>query len=298
MVRVRQRAMHGFWLLLLLLLLLSTGAHAQSIAVPELKVRVTDLSGTLDPGAQAALESKLDAFEKAKGSQVAVLIVPSTKPETIEQYAIRVVDAWKLGRAEQDDGVLLLVAKNDRSLRIEVGKGLEGAIPDALAKRIIAETIVPEFRNNHFAGGIDAGIDQILGLIRGEALPPPVASGRRVDSGLQIAAAPLMLTLLMIGTVFRRMFGALGGASLTGVLAFVLGFFVFGVVAGALAAGVMFVIVLMLGGRGGGGGFATGAGMGYGGGFGSMGGGGGFSSGGGFSGGGGGFSGGGASGSW
>lgn len=268
------------------------------VAIPELRSAVTDLTDTFNTAARDALESKLTSFQQRAGAQVAVLIVPSTKPETIEQYAIRVVDAWKLGRAEQDDGVLLLVAKNDRSLRIEVGKGLEGAIPDALAKRIIAETIVPEFRNNHFAGGIDAGIDQILGLIRGEALPPPVASGRRVDSGLQIAAAPLMLTLLMIGTVFRRMFGALGGASLTGVLAFVLGFFVFGVVAGALAAGVMFVIVLMLGGRGGGGGFATGAGMGYGGGFGSMGGGGGFSSGGGFSGGGGGFSGGGASGSW
>ena len=128
----------------LALALLWTAVAAAEVAVPPLSARVTDLTGTLDAGQRAALEARLEAFERAKGSQVAVLIVPTTQPETIEQYGIRVAEAWKIGRGGTiDDGVILLVAKDDRALRIEVGYGLEGALPDAIAKRIIEEVIVP-----------------------------------------------------------------------------------------------------------------------------------------------------------
>ncbi len=137
------------------------------------KSRVTDLTGTLSANEAAQLEQKLAAFEAKKGSQIAVLIVPTTQPETIEQYSIRVADAWKLGRKGIDDGAVLLIAKQDRTVRIEVGYGLEGVLPDAIAKRIIEETIVPKLRQGNFAGAIDAGIDKMIGVIQGEPLPPP-----------------------------------------------------------------------------------------------------------------------------
>ena len=143
------------WLSCLLVLLWGgvTIANAE-VVIPPLKSRVTDLTHTLSTQESNQLEQQLAQFEASKGSQVALLIVPTTQPETIEQYAIRVVDAWKLGRKGIDDGVLLLVAKNDRALRIEVGYGLEGILPDALAKRIIEETIVPAFRQGNFFGGL------------------------------------------------------------------------------------------------------------------------------------------------
>ena len=135
--------------------------------------RVTDLTSTLDAGQIQALEAKLAAFESRKGSQIAVLLVPSTQPETIEQYGIRVVDSWKLGRKGVDDGVLLLIAKDDRKLRIEVGYGLEGALNDATAKRIVSEIIGPDFKRGEFYAGIDAGVDAIIKVVEGEPLPPP-----------------------------------------------------------------------------------------------------------------------------
>ncbi len=135
----------------LLLALLAALAVAQ-VAVPALGARVTDLTGTLPPDARDALEARLQALEQRKGAQVAVLILPSTQPETIEQFAIRVFDTWKLGRQGVDDGVLLLVAKDDRRVRIEVGRGLEGAIPDVAAHRIIDEYLTPRFRDGDFAG--------------------------------------------------------------------------------------------------------------------------------------------------
>ncbi len=156
-----------------------SAAFGQSeVPVPKLASRVTDLTGTLSAEARSQLEAQLAAIEQRKGSQVAVLIVPTTAPEPIESYSIRVVEAWKLGRAtvgtqRVDDGVLLLVAKNDRKLRIEVGRGLEGAIPDAYAKRIIAESIAPRFKQGDFAGGIAAGVTEIGRLIDGEKLPAP-----------------------------------------------------------------------------------------------------------------------------
>ena len=278
------------WLLFLLLI---PSLPASAVDVPPLSARVTDLTGTLDAGARSQIESRLAAFENEKGSQVTVLILPTTQPETIEQYAIRVVDAWKLGRARVDDGVLLIAAMDDRTLRIEVGKGLEGAIPDALAKRIIEETLVPAFREGRFAAGIERGVDQILGLIRGEPLPAPVMQNPGVDSGLGSASWPALLTLLVAGTVLRQIFGALIGALLTGAVVFVGAFFLSGWIVAVIAAVIAFAIVLVWD-TGGGGTSGRGSG-GFGGG---LGGGGGFSSRGGFSGGGGGFSGGGASGRW
>lgn len=155
------------------LLVACTLAAWAQVAVPNLTRRVTDLTATLTAAQTAALENKLAAFEAARGSQIAVLILPTTQPEDIAQFGIRVADRWKIGREKADDGVILIVAKDDRTLRIEVGYGLEGAIPDAIARRVIDEVIVPRFRDGDYAGGVDAGVTQLMKLIEGEALPPP-----------------------------------------------------------------------------------------------------------------------------
>ncbi len=265
-------------------------AHALA-PVPPLRAAVTDQTGTLSAGQRQELEQRLRAFEAEKGSQVAVLIVPTTEPEAIEQYSIRVVEAWKLGRGKVDDGALLLVAKNDRALRIEVGYGLEGALPDAIAKRIIEETITPRFRQGDFFGGISAGLDQIMGVIRGEPLPPPPARRSGGPGGPNPDLLFFMLFLLLgLGGILRSVLGRVGGATVGAVLVAVAGWFIFHmlILAGA-AAVVAFLIILLgnsTGGRGGG--FYGGGGRssGFGG------------SSGGFSGGGGGFGGGGASGRW
>jgi uncharacterized protein len=161
------------------LLALLAGAAGADAAIPPL-ARVTDLTGTLDAGQQRALSAKLADFERASGSQLAVLILPSTQPETIERYGIRVAEAWKLGRRGIDDGAILIVAKNDHRLRIEVGYGLEGTIPDAIAKRIIDDTIVPAFKAGDFYGGIDAGVDQIIRAAQGQTLAAPVKSAAQL----------------------------------------------------------------------------------------------------------------------
>ncbi|MGH8517566.1 MAG: TPM domain-containing protein, partial [Panacagrimonas sp.] len=237
--------LHRTLRVLLLVWVAVGGAALAQIAVPPLQSRITDLTGVLAADVKASMEAKLEAFEREKGSQVAVLMVPTTQPETIEQYGIRAVDAWKLGRADADDGVLLLIALEDRSLRIEVGQGLEGAIPDAVAKRIIEETIVPAFRENHFSGGIDAGLDQIIGLIRGEPLPPPqaVRSASRTTAPDRI---PLFFAPLVVGMILRALLGRLPGAGLAGAGAFVLGFVLFGtMLAAGIAAAILFLIVLV-----------------------------------------------------
>src|SRR6202022_895193 len=146
-------------------------AAAADVAVPPLSGRVVDQTGTLSSGDVASLTQTLRSLEARKGSQVAVLIVPTTAPETIEQYSIRVAEAWKIGRKKIDDGALLVVAKNDRKLRIEVGYGLEGVLNDVTAKRIIDEVITPKFRSGDFAGGMSAGGDRMVGVINGEKLP-------------------------------------------------------------------------------------------------------------------------------
>lgn len=149
------------------------GTAQAEVAVPSLRALVTDLTSTLSPAEVAALDGRLKAYEREKGSQIAVLIVPTTQPEEIEQYSMRVVEQWKLGRHKVDDGVLFLIAKNDRRMRIEVGYGLEGALPDITAKRIISDIVSPSFKAGDFVGGITAGVDAIIASIQGEPLPAP-----------------------------------------------------------------------------------------------------------------------------
>lgn len=265
------------WVWLLLAFCLWAPGMARAMDVPALQGRVTDLTATLTSEERAALEGKLAALEQAKGSQLAVLLVDSTAPESIEQFSIRVAESWRLGRRGVDDGVLLLVAKADRALRIEVGYGLEGAIPDAVAKRVIEEFILPHFREDRFAMGVEAGVDRLIGLIQGEPLPPADAQSEEDDSWFPV----IMLLALVGGALLRAALGPFLGASLTAGATFIaVWWFVGGWLIALVLAFIIFVSVLS-GGRG----YRAG------------GGGGGFS-GGGFSGGGGGFGGGGASGRW
>jgi len=221
------------WLFGILALLIAACAIAQDVqSVPELHARVTDQTATLTPPQRASLEAKLAALEQRKGAQVAVLIVPTTQPETIEQYATRVFDAWKLGRRGVDDGVLVIVAKNDRHVRIEVAYGLEGAIPDAAAKRIAHDYMSAHFVHGDFAGGLDAGVDALTALIDDEALPAPPASapsshGRNIVmmddepwwSPLQLVVgimfgailATLLLLLLMVRPIYNLLLGHFPG---------------------------------------------------------------------------------------
>lgn len=265
------------------------------VAVPPLTGRVVDLTGTLSTDQAAALEQKLKTFEDRKGSQLAVLIVPTTQPETIEQYALRVVEQWKLGRKKIDDGALLLIAKNDRKLRIEVGYGLEGVLNDATSKRIIDEIITPKFRSGDFAGGISDGADRILKVIDGEPLPASKPEGELPDLSAIGEYFPFLLIIVLVGGgIFRAIFGRLLGSLVVGGgVAFFIWFFLSALSIAAIGGMIAFVITLIgdtIMSAGGG----TSRG-GYGGGFSS---GGSSSSGGGFSGGGGSFGGGGASGSW
>jgi uncharacterized protein len=297
---MRSRAI--FWALPLLAGI-GSGVIAQGLQpIPQLEARVTDLTGTLTAEQQASLEDKLAAFESRKGAQVAVLIVPTTEPEEIEQYGIRVVEQWKLGRKKVDDGALLLVAKNDRRLRIEVGYGLEGALSDATSKRIIAETITPLFRQGDFYGGINAGLDQIMRVINGEPLPAPDHNWHGEPPKL-IGFLPFLIIAVLIGSaVLRAIFGRSAGALMTGaatggivwLLAKVAGF--------ALAAGLIAGFFSLFAGLSSRGWSSAARHGGWGGGWGGLGGGGlggrGGFGGGGFGGGGGGFGGGGASGSW
>jgi len=281
----------------LLSLLLAAALALAQLAVPPLRERVTDLTGTLDAAQIATLEQKLAAFERHKGAQVAVLLVPTTQPETIEQYGIRVAEAWKLGRKGIDDGALLLVAKDDRALRIEVGYGLEGSLPDAIARRIIDEVIVPRLRAGDFYGGIDAGLTRMLAVIDGEPLPePPQPRAGRGAGGIDqlLSFLPvLFIFTLTFGTALKRLLGQLPGALAVGLLAGAMTWLLAGAAALALlaAAGAFFLTLVS---RSGPGGWASPGGRGWGGG---PGGGGGFG-GGGFGGGGGGFGGGGSSGRW
>src|SRR5687767_1483897 len=180
-------------------LLVATAVWAQ-VAVPPLKGRVTDLTGTLTREQTAALEQMLQSFEARKGSQVAVLMLPTTGSEAIEQYALRVAEQWKIGRKKVDDGAILVVAKNDRALRIEVGYGLEGALNDATSKRIISEVIIPRFREGDFYGGITAGVDRMIRVIDGEALPAPARTqGSPAAGGLSQYLPVLLIGAFVMG---------------------------------------------------------------------------------------------------
>jgi len=278
-------------LLVAALLIAPLPALAQPV-VPALKARVTDLTSTLTAEQRAALEQKLASLEARKGSQVAVLLVPTTRPEPIEQYSIRVVDQWKLGRKNVDDGVLLLVAKDDRALRIEVGRGLEGAIPDAYAKRIIEEAITPRFREGNFYAGIEAGVDRIAKLVDGEPMPPPTApspgGSSRWDPELVLYG---FFALLAVVHMLQAALGRLLGSAVVGAVAGGIVFFMAGLSVALGTAVFIFLASLILSpllkGMWSSAGGYSGRGRG-----------GGWSSGGGYSGGGGGFGGGGASGRW
>ena len=258
------------------------------VPVPPLTGRVTDQTATLSAEQKAALEQTLQAFEARKGSQLAVLIVSTTAPETIEQYALRVAEQWKLGRKKVDDGAVLVVAKTDRTLRIEVGYGLEGALNDATSKRIISEIITPRFKQGDFYGGITAGADQIIRVIDGEPLPQPSGKPAGGMADIQQYVPVIFILALVVGGMLRAVLGRFPGSLVTGGAVAVVAWLVAGAVSIALVAGVIALLFTLLG--GGMGGLGVG---GHRGGFGR----GGFG-GGGFGGGGGGFGGGGASGRW
>ena len=278
-------------------------AHAQNVLpVPALSARVIDQTATLDAPHRAAIEAKLAGFEQSKGSQVVVLMVPTTAPEDIAAYTQRVGDAWKIGRRDVGDGVLLVVAKNDRRVRIATTKTLEGAIPDLMAKRIIDQAITPAFKQGDFAGGINAGVDQVLALINGEALPAPSTADRNQGGIGQFRSVSDLLIFMVfavpiVSSVLRGLFGNKMGTLLSGIGAGGLAWLLTYVIWIAIGAGLLAMVVALFmqltptvsrSGRGGRGGGWSGGGSG---GFGR--GGGGFGSGGG-----GNFGGGGASGGW
>jgi uncharacterized protein len=282
------------WLSLLFGLLLSAAAWAQDVLpVPPLSGRVIDQTATLSEPQRAALDAKLAAFEAQAGPQIVLLLVPATAPEDIASYAQRVADSWKIGRRDVGDGVLLVVAKNERAVRIEVAKALEGAIPDLAARQVIDRAIVPAFRAGDYAGGLNAGVDQLMARIKGEALPTPRGGApggdRRGGLPLQELGMFLFVGVLAVGGLLSAIFGrklaslftavAAGGMAwwLSASLLLAIGAaFATVLVVGVFGVGTVLKIVAMSAGRGGGGG-----------------GGGGYSSGGG-----GDFGGGGASGRW
>jgi len=302
----------GLWALAAALLAWPVRAQAQDVLpVPALSARVIDQTGTLAPDAVAAMEAKLAAFEKEAGSQVVVLMLPTTQPEDIAAYAQRVGDAWKIGRRDVGDGLLIVVALNDRRINIQTTKALEGAIPDLAARQIIDRVVKPAFRAGDYAGGLNAALDQLFARIRGESLPLP---GGQAEGGERGSRGPALDQLLIfffvgvsvVGTIFTRIFGRKLGALVTGGAAGGVGWLLSSSVLIGLAAGVVALVLIGVfglgaarrgisrGGRAGVPPIIWGGGGDHGGwGGGGWGGGGGFSSGGG-----GDFGGGGASGDW
>ena len=235
---------------LVALLLCWAFAAFADVAVPPLVGRVVDQTGTLSSSDVASLQQTLRSFEARKGSQIAVLIVPTTAPETIEQYSLRVAEAWKIGRKKIDDGALLVVAKNDRKLRIEVGYGLEGALTDVTAKRIIDEIMTPKFRSGDFAGGISAGVDRMIRVIDGERLPAP-APVQQQSSGWLSDINPFnpfsIFVVFIMGAILRTTLGRLMGAVATGgVVGLLAWLFVGSLAASIVAAFIVFIFTLIV----------------------------------------------------
>jgi len=306
-IRAPLRAISAARAFVLALVLCWAQAAFADVAVPPLTGRVVDTTNTLSSSDIAAQSSRLADLQRRKGSQIAVLIVPTTAPETIEQFSIRAAETWKIGRKKVDDGALLVVAKDDHKLRIEVGYGLEGALTDVTARRIIDETIVPRFRSGDFSGGIAAGLTRMIGVIDGEPLPVPAPQASHgPDTAWDALSSFLPFAIfgaLFVGGVMRTIFGSLLGSAVAGGVVSVIAWFVFGsLIASAALGGLGFLIVLVASA------FQTAGqpGRSYGGSPSGWSGGGGWSSGSssssssdsGFSGGGGSFGGGGASGSW
>jgi uncharacterized protein len=270
---------------LLLALLLSAAAWAQDVLpVPPLSGRVIDQTATLSAPQQAALEAKLAAFEAQAGPQIVLLLVPATAPEDIAAYAQRVADSWKIGRREVGDGLLVVVAKNERSVRIEVAKALEGAIPDLAARQVIDRAFVPAFRNGDYAGGLNAGVDLLMARIRGEALPAPAPRGGRPGSAklsLEQMGMFLFVGVMAVGGLLSAVLGRKAGSLLTAAAAGGMAWWLSAsllLALGAAVAAVLMVGVFGVGtvlrmvamgvgrGGGGGGGFSSGGGGDFGGG--------------------------------
>ncbi|MDH2915332.1 MAG: YgcG family protein, partial [Gallionella sp.] len=256
--------MKRFWWLGLLLASFLLGTAQAEVAIPPLKQRVTDLTATLETAQVQALDARLAAFEAGKGSQIAVLMLPTTQPEAIEQFGIRVVEVWKLGRKGVDDGVLLLVAKDDRKLRIEVGYGLEGALNDATAKRIVSEIISPAFKQGDFYGGIDAGVTAIIKVIDGEPLPPPTPKtdsssfGSGTDSLGNLLGIGFVI-FLMGNIILRQMLGRLPSGLIVGGAIGAIAWLMLLSLGAAIVIGlVTFVLSLMFGSNSGSSSFPTG----------------------------------------
>jgi uncharacterized protein len=242
--------------LILLVLGMVTPALAQTRQqpVPRITSRVIDQTGTLTAEQQATLEDKLAAFEARKGSQIAVLVVATTEPEDIFTYSDRVAHAWKLGRPKIDDGALLVVAKNDRELRIEVGRALEGALTDLTAHRIISDTIVPLFRQGDFYGGINAGLDQVIRIVDGEPLPPPDLLWQGTSEKNISRLVPFLIVAVLFGSaVLRSMLGRGAGAMTAGVASGALVYFAGQSVFVAVVAGILAFLFALISGFSGGG---------------------------------------------
>ena len=230
---------------LLALMLCWAFAAFADVAVPPLVGRAVDQTGTLSSDEMASLNQTLMNFEARKGSQVAVLIVPTTAPETIEQYSLRVAEAWKIGRKKIDDGAILVVAKDDRKLRIEVGYGLEGALTDVTSKRIIDEIITPRFRSGDFAGGISAGVDRIIRVVDGESLPAPAPRQQQSSdflSHIDLLNPFTLFAVFIVSTILRTTLGRLIGAVATGGIVGALAW----LIAGSLAASFIAAIIAFL----------------------------------------------------
>lgn len=280
----------------LALLFQVSGVLAEDAPVPLLTGRVVDLVGALTPDQKAGIEATLQAFEQRKGSQIAVLIVGTTFPEPIETYSIRVAEAWKVGRKSVDDGVVVVVAKADQAMRLEVGYGLEGAVPDAVAKRLVEEAFIPGFRQGDFHQGLAQGLDRLMKVIDGEPLPEPARSqpGRDLRS-FESYFVLFFAIVFAVGGALRAALGRLPAAALVGGGTGVLAWFIAAPILIAAVVGIVGFFLTLLGGAMGG--LSSGRrGGGWGGG--GFGGGGFGGGGGGFGGGGGGFGGGGASGRW
>ena len=232
------------WLALALGPLLAWGQEV--LPLPELRARVMDQTGTLDAAALSAIEERLASFEKERGAQVVVLIVPTTAPEDIADYTQRLGDAWKIGRKEVGDGLLFVVAKDDRRMRIAPAKSLEGAIPDLMARRILDQAVAPAFRQGDYAGGIRAGVEQILALIAGEALPAPV---QRAASSNDFEPMDLLIfgafAVPILSGVLRGIFGNKLGVLLTGGAAGGIAWVITSVVWIGIGAGLLALLVAL-----------------------------------------------------
>ncbi|MEO9136516.1 MAG: YgcG family protein [Casimicrobiaceae bacterium] len=272
------------------------------VSIPKLTARVTDETNTLSAADKQSLEAKLADWERRTGNQLVVLMVPSTKPEPIESYSIRVAEAWKIGRKGQDNGALFVVAKDDHKMRIEVGYGLEGVLTDVTSHRIIDEDVAPQFRQNRFAAGVNAGVDRIIAVVgSGQPLPAKRAAPARGGSGFDFGTLLIFLFVgvPVVGGILSRIFGRTLGSTVGGGVVGAGAWLLAGSIAMGVGAGVVAFIIMLLFSGGGGIGRRGGTWIPTGGwGGGGLGGGGFGGGGGGFSGGGGGFGGGGASGGW